>query len=631
MRRPPRGFSLPALVLLVSCGFAGTPAATAADPPPAEAGGAAKALLAATREAAGGAAWERVRGIHAHGQVETGGLAGTAESWADLATGRYLDRWELGPVKGATGFDGETAWLEDASGQARPEQGEDGRQAAANESYRRALGYWFPERHPAAVEPLGEREEGGRRFHVLRLTPRGGRPFELWLDAVTLLVDRTVEPGATQTQTVFYSDYRDVEGVKLPFASRTSTGDPRYDVVARLDAVTLGEPLAAARFAMPAPPAADFAFAGGATSTTVPIDYLNRHLYVPVKLNGKGPYRVLFDTGGMNIVTPELAAALGLKTAGSFEGRGVGEKSEEVSLVTIDTLEVGKVTLRNQLFAVFPLNGSFADAEGFEQFGIIGYEVAKRLVVEIDYQDRRLTLTQPEAFREAPGGIAVPFEFDGHTPLLAGSIDGIAGQFDIDTGSRSSLDLMGPFVERHGLAARYAPRVEAVTGWGVGGAARSRVGRAGVLRLGNVEVAAPLVELTLQKQGAFTDRYAAGNVGNGILERFHLTLDYPRQRLVFRPNARAAERDVFDRSGMWLNRSGEAFEVVDVVTGGAADAAGLRAGDRVLAVDGHATALLPLPELRERFRSDPPGTALRLLVDSGGMLVEVELALKELV
>jgi len=67
----------------------------------------------------------------------------------------------------------------------------------------------------------------------------------------------------------------------------------------------------------------------------------------------------------------------------------------------------------------------------------------------------------------------------------------------------------------------------------------------------------------------------AGNVGAGVLKRFNITFDYPHQQLIFERNANYGKLDVFDRSGMWLNQSGETFEVMDVIAGGPGATAGL--------------------------------------------------------
>ena len=198
----------------------------------------------------------------------------------------------------------------------------------------------------------------------------------------------------------------------------------------------------------------------------------------------------------------------------------------------------------------------------------------------MDYEHHLITLTVPSAFAYKGDGTTVPFQFNAHIPQVDGEIDGIPGKFDIDTGSRSSLTVLAPFAEKHDLAAHYGAKLEAVTGWGVGGAARSLVTRAKVLRLGKVEVHDPVTELSLQKKGAFVNPYVAGNVGAGVLKRFNITFDYQHQQLIFERNANYGQPDVFDRSGMWLNQSGETLEVMDVVAGGPAAAAGLKTGDR---------------------------------------------------
>ena len=587
-------------------------------------------ILAKAKQALGGDAWDAIHTTYSKGKLTTGGLTGQGESWENNLTGQYVEKYQLGPTSGADGFDGKLVWSQDSSGQPRAEGAENARQGAADEAYRTALAYWFPQRWAAQIECLGAKEERGKSFDVLRITPQGGRPFELWIDAGTHLIDHTVEKADIETRTTYFSDYRTVDGVKVPFAVRSTNGEEKYDQFITLEKVEFNLPIEQARFAMPQPPPPDFAIAGGKTSTAVPFELLNNHIYVEVKLNDKGPFRMLCDTGGANIVTPSLARELGLKSEGALQGRGVGEKSEDVGLVKMGSLNVGDATLSNQVFAVFPME-SFSAVEGIPINGLIGYEVFKRFVAKVDYEHHLITLTLPSAFTYKGEGTVVPFQFNAHIPQVDGAIDGIEGKFDIDTGSRSSLSVPGPFAEVHGLQARYGAKLEAVTGWGVGGAARSLVTRAKVLRLGKVEVQAPVTELSLQKKGAFVSPYLAGNVGAGVLKRFNITFDYAHQQLIFERNANYDKPDVFDRSGMWLNQTGEAFEVMDVIAGGPAATAGIKIGDKILAIDERPAGQLPLPAVREQFKSQPPGTKLHLTVQSGEQKRDVDLVLKDLV
>ena len=590
----------------------------------------AKDILAKSKQATGGDGWNTIRTSHSIAKLSTSGLTGKGESWDDVLTGRHLDRYELGPSSGAEGFDGKVVWSQDTSKQVREEGGADALEAAANEAYRRSLAYWFPERWSATIGAPTEKTEEGKPYIVLRITPKGGRPFDLWIDAASSLFNRTVEKGALETRTTYFSDYRAVSGVKLPFQQRSTNGEKQYDQFVTLEKVEFNVPIDESLFHKPAPPPPDYAFEGGKTSTTVPFELANNHIYVKVKLNGKGPFTLLCDTGGANILSPPLANELGLKPVGALQGRGVGEKSEDVGLVKVDKLQVGDVSLSNQLFAAYPMQ-TFAEVEGLPIPGLVGYEIFKRFVVTIDYEHSLLTLTVPSAYEYKGDGTVLPFKFNYHIPQVEGEIDGLKGAFDIDTGSRASLSLLAPFVEKNGLKARYAPKVEGVTGWGVGGPARSQITRAKELRLGSLVVKEPVTEISLQSKGAFTDPYIAGNVGGGVLKKFNITFDYGHQRLIFKPNANSTARDVFDRSGMWINLSSNGFAVMDIYANGPAAAAGLRVGDKIVAIDDKSWRDFPLPAFRQRFRTAPPGTKIRLTVQSKEQKRAVVLELRDLV
>ena len=585
-------------------------------------------VLAQAKAASGGAAWDAVRTLHAKVRVETGGLTGSAESWDDVRTGRHVDSFQIGPYNGTEGYDGERRWSRDSTGDVTLSDSGDAREGAANEAYRRSLSYWYPDRRQAAIADEGERREGERTFRVLRITPEGGRPYEMWLDAATSLLDRTVEKGAAETRTTLFSDYRDVQGLKLPFRALSTNGDRQYDQVLIYERYEINPEIEAARFTVPQAKADDFSIAGGATSLTVPFELINNHIYLEARIEGK-PVRILLDTGGANVLTPAAAQALGLKAEGEFQARGTGEKSESFGLARVQEVRVGDATVRDQVFFVLPL-AQLDAVEGVDFAGLLGFEFFRRFAVRIDYAGRRLTLTLPDAFREPAGATRVAFTLDETTPQVEGKIDGIPGRFTIDTGSRSSLSLHRPFAEKHGYFEKPAAKIEALTGWGVGGGGRGLVMRGGLLELGDVRVPAPVTTIALQQRGAYTDPYLAGNIGGGVLRRFTVTFDYRKQQIWFEPNESHGQADIWDRSGLWLNRTRDGYRIEDVVEGSPADQAGLQVGDEVLAVDGRQATELSLAEAREILKR-APGTRVRLRVRSGEAAREVELMLEEMV
>src|SRR5581483_7771348 len=85
-----------------------------------------------------------------------------------------------------------------------------------------------------------------------------------------------------------------------------------------------------------------------------------------------------------------------------------------------------------------------------------------------DYGRRRITFTKPESFRPPPGATSLPLHFASKTSILVdASVDGIAGEFELDTGSPSSVFLYRPFAEQSGLLEKYkAGRNASVRGVG---------------------------------------------------------------------------------------------------------------------------------------------------------------------
>src|SRR5262249_40606381 len=151
------------------------------------------ALLAQAKAASGGAAWDALRTQHSKVNIHTGGLVGQAERWSEFATGRSLLQFDIGPVTGSAGFDGKVAWSQDASGRSQPEASDIARELAVNASYRDRLAFWYPERAPARIAYKERAEADGAFFDVIRITPEGGRPFELWVNTETKLIERLVE------------------------------------------------------------------------------------------------------------------------------------------------------------------------------------------------------------------------------------------------------------------------------------------------------------------------------------------------------------------------------------------------------------------------------------------------------
>jgi hypothetical protein len=610
--------------LLIVCSF---PLLTSADEPT---GDQPAKIIEASKAATGGKKWDEIKFWHETGKLSVGGIDGKYEAWLDLPDLRGAQIYNLGPAKGSQGWNSEVSWSTDASDQLRIETSSESIANAIKEFYQATHGFLFPDRYPTEMHYSGVKGNEGKPCDVITFKPKASDPFEVWFDQSSHLVVRMVDLTGEQPQTSYFSDFRDVNGLLIPFQTRVSIGDPKYDQKIYSEKIDLNSEIAAERFDPPKEVVDALVFPPGQKEITTSFRLLNNHIYLSVRLDGKMGEHFIFDTGATNTVSAELAKSAGIKTEGALPGGGFGDSVSAYGLAKIAQTEVAGIKLKDQVFTSFDLSG-LAKVEGVSCDGLVGYEIARRAVVKIDYANSKLTITSPESFHPPKDAVKIPFTFSNHIPVVQGEIDGIPGEFEIDTGNRASLSIMRPFAEKNELKEKYKATTEVIGGYGVGGPARALLVRPRKLKIGTVEVTAPVGMIELGEKGASASTQIAGNLGSGLLKRFTVTLDYANQVLYLEPNANFTKPDVFDRSGLWImNDADGGCEVKDVVKDGPAAKAGLQVGDHILAINGSKLSTSQIGDLREKFKQ-PAGTQVKLQVQGKDGQRKVTLVLADLI
>lgn len=585
-------------------------------------------ILDANKAAMGGAAWDGKKTVTVDYAYSGQGMTGKITSLDDLNHGYWADNFAIGPATGANGFDGNHAWAKDQSGTVTLQDGGDARQLSVNEAYRRANLWWRSDRGGAVVVDDGKKSEGGVSYDVLTITPKDGKNFDAWFDARTHLLSRVVELQGTQLSTTTLSNYEAKDGVEFARITLVNVGEAKYDQTMTVTSASFGPALEQSAYGMPKVTVADYAIAGGAKETTFPFHLYNNHIYANVSVDGKGPYQFIFDTGGVNLLTPPLAAELGLKTEGQMQGNGAGSGHMDVGMTKVASLQLGDASVKDQVFAVMGID-AMSKIEGVGMPGMVGFETFRRFVTRVDYGNNTLTLIRPDAFDPKDAGTPIPFTFYGNTISAPGSYNGVKGNFTIDTGSRASVSLDGPFVAANHLSGN---GVDMVTGWGIGGPTRGVVSRGGTLELGSIPVHGPVVEFSTDKGGAMADASLAGNIGAGVLKRFIVTLDYEHMTMYLKPvTTPVPDLDTFDRAGLWINENDAGYTVVDVTKDAPAEKAGLKIGDVITAVDGKPAKSIPLYDMRRQLRDEAPGTVVTFAVKRGGETKDVAVTLRDLI
>jgi len=597
-------------------------------PAPARAADAhADTVIAASRAALGLDALGTVRTMHLHGSANVLGFSGPGDLWLDVRSGDFAQYADTGPVAGSQGWDGKLSWNRDVSGVVWDDASEQSVYAALDSAYLNRYALWAPGYGGATVTSKGTETHGSETDDVLEITPPHSAPFTLAFDAATHLpVRMTTVLGQITTVTTF-SDYRSVGGVRVPFAQ---TAEVQGNVVTfHAESAVVNDAGTAQALRRPSAHVTDASLPSGTTS--IPFELVDNHVVLPVTIDGKGPFRFIFDSGGSNIVDAGLAKELGLKPAGQLAGSGVGAGTEAFQLARVDALGVGDATLRDQVFAVAPVRAGFGVSSGKPVDGLIGFEVLARFVTTFDYGSSRVVLRTQQATGAPATANAhtVPMVFNGQHPMLDCTIANVPTRCVADTGSRIGLTALAPFVAAHPSIVPASATAVGANGFGIGGASMGRLARM-TLEIGGFTVPDVITDVSTARAGAFADPYYGGNVGGAVWRRFALTFDYARMTITLAPDAQFAQRDTYDRSGTFLIAAGGKITVADVRPGTPAAAAGLVKGDVLTTVGGKDAAALGLAAVRDAFR-EAPGTAVALGVSGPGGARSVTLTLRDYV
>ncbi len=581
--------------------------------------------LQQSRDALGAAALGRGGVLSIESSAIVNGLNGTGSLAAEIGGARLAERTSTPPIVTADGYDGTTFWNQDQTGLVWTDGSNAGVSQEIDTAYAAGDTLFVPGSGGATVAWGGPQAARGRQYAILIVTPRHSLvPMQVWIDAASHLPARYVISIGPVTYETDVSDYRLVDGLLVPhrIVATSSEGNSSELTatsvrIVATDNDTLDKPKSRVD---------DFSISGKGASTSVPIDLIDNHVYLDATLNGKGPYRFVFDTGGSNLIDPAVAKEIKAAGSGLAQDSGTGAATESSSYATVDSLKIGNAVLRHQVFFVEPIRKGFGVASGQRVDGLIGFEVLARFITTFDYARQTLTLALPGA-ASASGANVIPFVFIGTVPQIGCAIDGIPSQCTVDTGDSGSVNLYVPFIVDHPQIVPAAHSAVGVNGYGVGGGHDGFMGRLRSLEVGGFRLPDLVAGYSTQKQGFFASPFLAANVGGGVWKRFTVTFDYGAETMALQPNASLGARDSYDRSGMLLITKTGTIEVYAVRDGTPAAQAGLAKGDIIRSIDG----VIPqsLEQVRRALRG-APGTVVHLqVVDKTGRPRTVTLTLRD--
>lgn len=289
---------------------------------------------------------------------------------------------------------------------------------------------------------------------------------------------------------------------------------------------------------------------------------------------------------------------------------GAGSTPQDVILI-LDTVDFSfgeqhvYKTTGVPVLKLKPILGDFAD-------GIIGLNYFSESVLEIDYingfikvhesvESIDVTGYKTITLRKTKNRLYLPLAIQINDTLT------VEGDFTLDFGSGGSLSLTSPVAQKYNLDSVINDKVLYYSKYGgVGGESASYSFMAGGVQMSDFKFSNVTMDYSTDKSGALASAKSLGLLGNDILQRFDILIDFSNNILYLKPNEMYNEEFTFSRLGFsYADRSQTlgGWIVKGLYKNRLPEKNGLEIDDIIISVNGKNVWEIPYQSQRDFFEA----------------------------
>ncbi|NMM46945.1 aspartyl protease family protein [Marinigracilibium pacificum] len=373
---------------------------------------------------------------------------------------------------------------------------------------------------------------------------------------------------------------------------------------------------------------------------TIPFEKYNNLIIVPVLLNESIPLKFILDTGVRNAILTEKTICDLIKMEYDrqvFLSDASGNHVISAFVASNNTLSLPGVKGHSQALLVLEDDYlKLSNNIGIDVHGILGYELFKNFVVEIDYQGAELILHDPKYFKPKRSYEEFDMEVIEGKPYIflpvgLNDTTNVMCKLMVDTGASHSLMLSTESDENISIPKK---NIESVIGRGLGGYINGNLGRIADLRLKDYnleEVIASFPEGETYFEATKYDE-RNGTIGGGVLYRFRVVFDYQNNKFYLKKNRFYKEPFDLNMTGIEVMADGPNLKEIlvhYVREGSPADDAGIEIGDKITRINSSKVENYELWEISEMF-SRKEGKTLKLEIKRGDEILTKKVELERI-
>ncbi|GJM34396.1 MAG: hypothetical protein DHS20C18_33970 [Saprospiraceae bacterium] len=386
----------------------------------------------------------------------------------------------------------------------------------------------------------------------------------------------------------------------------------------------------------------DMSLLKGARKVDIPFEYVNNFIIVKLVFNRVFPLKFIFDTGAEHTILTkrEITDLLQINYLREFKVMGSDMKTELTAYLANNIhLKINNIVFFNHSILVLEDDYfRFDEFAGVNVQGILGADLFRRFIVKINYHRKVITLYDPRYFSPPKDFKEIPVELYRNKPyLFANGLfqqqqTDVAIKLLVDTGASLSLLLHTDSDSSFHLPPNV---ILSNIGLGLGGFLEGYTGRIQQLDLSSFKLNNVLTNF--QNTNPEIDPSYLNNrngiIGNQLLNRFTIIIDYIRPKMYLKPNRRFAQKFKYDKSGLSLAATGvnlNHYTVLYLVPGSPAEEAGLKKGDELQKINGLPVSFFSLEDMTRKLRKKT-GKKIKLVVKRGDERLKFYFELRSLI
>jgi hypothetical protein len=404
-----------------------------------------------------------------------------------------------------------------------------------------------------------------------------------------------------------------------------------------------------------------FTLPEGTTSEKINFELINNLIVIPLEIN-QAKLNFILDTGVSKPILFNLSDQDSIQlrnvTEMTINGLGAGEPMKALNSIGND-FKLKKIrNLNQQLFVVLDKDINFSPTLGIPIHGIIGYDLFRDFVVEINYGKQTIKFVDPKYYKakKRKNSETLALSIIDRKAYLDGEVSfekqaNVPVKLLLDTGSSDAVWLFQDLEKGINIPEKnYADYL----GKGLNGNIFGKRTKVHSIKIGNF--------VLNDAKAAFPDMFSFssvknlgdrnGSLGGGVLKRFNIVFNYPESQITLKKNGFFKAPFQFNMSGLEIQHNGVRYiaeQITDsrgvvknnersfgdvqilmenrtrlslvpeiivsgIRAGSPAAEAGLQEGDVILAVNGKRIHKYKLQEVMNMI-NEKEGKRVRLLIE----------------